>query len=129
MKYELILDETVYSLNSLMKAAYRFTDTCYFYFKRGENKNITIEFTPKDSNSYKEIVDEFKNVILHEKIREEVFKETKNIRELLLSRAIYGLAIEESDVQVEETDKNIDFENLKVKGSYKTDTIISKSRY
>lgn len=131
---KLLISEEIYSVNSLMKAAYKFTDEAYFLFSKSENKKdivIEIELKNKEKN-VDELINELKNELLHEKIRENLSKETKNIRELLMARALYGVTLEqEQEVEISENIINLDFleSNEKIDKSYLDDTFICKSRY
>jgi len=76
----------MYSKIALIKAAYNFTDRAYvhldsddkYYYVTIEPKNDTIEIREQD----------FINEILTQSVRHEVYQQTKNIRELLLARAM-----------------------------------------
>lgn len=76
----------LYSKVALIKAAYNFTDIAYLHLDSDENYYyVSIEF--KDDNS--EISNsDFENEMLTQSVRHEVYKQTKNIRELMLARAV-----------------------------------------
>ena len=76
----------LYSKIALIKAAYNFTDKAYVHLDADDNYfYVTIE--PK--NQCSSISDqEFVNEMLTQSVRHEVYQQTKNIRELLLARAM-----------------------------------------
>lgn len=95
MKKELIFKKSVYTLSSAMKAAYNYIDEAYIFFKEMDENTYMMEVETKDSNlNLETLIRNLKNELLHEKIRETISVESKNIRELILARALYGLALE-----------------------------------
>lgn len=76
----------LYSKIALIKAAYNFTDIAYVHLDADENYYY-VSIEPKE-NSQTVSEQEFINEMLTQSIRHEVYQETKNIRELLLARAM-----------------------------------------
>ncbi len=85
----------LYSKISLIKAAYNYTDKAFMHLDADENYYyVDIEM----KNGYKDIEEkEFVNEMLVQSIRHEVYLETKNIRELLLARAMSTSIVAETD--------------------------------
>lgn len=76
----------LYSKIALIKAAYNYTDIAYVHLDADEYYYyVTIE--PKE-NSRTVSEQEFVNEMLTQSVRHEVYQQTKNIRELLLARAL-----------------------------------------
>ena len=74
----------------LLKAAYQFTDRAYLHLDADEEYyHVTI--WPKDGNDAIAPSD-FDNEMLAQSWRHEIYQQTRNIRELILSRAI-GTAV------------------------------------
>ena len=67
----------LYSKIALIKAAYNFTDRAYVHLSLNA-KNEKEEISD----------DEFENEILAQSARHEIYLQTKNIRELMLARAV-----------------------------------------
>lgn len=104
MKKILELNLEVYPLNVSMKTAYNYIDKAYVFFKKISPDIYAIEFEGKGENTNVDnLISEFKNDLLHEIIRKNISVETKNIRELILARALYGFALEGN---AEENPKN-----------------------
>lgn len=104
-KCEFIIEEKIYNIKTLMKAAYIYIDKLYILFESiGKNK-IKIIFKGKEKLSdetYEKYVGRFINELLHQKIRENISKDTKNIREMILARALYGTAIYNEKIKLDE---------------------------
>lgn len=79
-------NKELYSKTVLLKAAYNYTDSAYIHLDSDE-KYYYVTFEAKEG---KNIVDEkdFVNEMLAQSVRHEVYKQTKNIRELMLARAL-----------------------------------------
>ena len=97
----------LYSKVALIKAAYNFTDNayvhldaddCYFY--------VTVEAKTHDCLVSEK---EFINEMLTQSVRHEVYQQTKNIRELLLARAMATSVIVD-DALIDEHDTDNSFE-------------------
>lgn len=87
----------LYSKIALIKAAYNYTDIAYVHLDADEHYYyVTIE--PKVSGQTVSKLD-FENEMLTQSVRHEVYQQTKNIRELLLARAMATSVI---------VDKNLD---------------------
>ncbi|MCH5138437.1 His-Xaa-Ser system protein HxsD [Clostridiaceae bacterium UIB06] len=92
-----LVNEEIYSLTAVMKTAYMFIEKVYIYFDYEKEKVIRVEFTTKetyDRDHMEKMVKEFYNELLNQALRLKVFKDTKNIRELILGRALYDTCIE-----------------------------------
>jgi His-Xaa-Ser system protein HxsD len=76
----------LYSKTALLKAAYFFTDSAYIHLD-ADDSYYYVEITPKNSETNIS-EDEFVNEMLVQSVRHEVYMQTKNIRELLLARAL-----------------------------------------
>ena len=76
----------LYSKIALIKAAYNYTDIAYIHLDADESYYyVTIE--PKEEGQTVSN-QEFINEMLTQSVRHEVYQQTKNIRELLLARAM-----------------------------------------
>lgn len=86
----------LYSKVALIKAAYNFTDEAYIHLD-ADTKYYYVNITSKDECS--EISNEaFENEILTQSIRHEIYLQTKNVRELMLARAMATSVIASEDV-------------------------------
>ena len=76
----------LYSKVALIKAAYNFTDNAYIHLD-ADGRYYYVTLNLKDNeNEISE--DDFQNEMLAQSVRHEVYMQTKNIRELMLARAV-----------------------------------------
>jgi His-Xaa-Ser system protein HxsD len=120
--YQFEKNDIIFKLNveifdeiCILKTAYMFLDKFYIYLDK-DNQNILVRVSPKQVKGNKdfvpeEIVGEFNNELLNQKIRQKVSFETKNIRELILARAMYSSFIDEPEV-LQENFENYSIENI-----------------
>jgi len=115
------LNSNIYELSCIMKAAYNFIDDFYLFFDYESEDTIRVDFKSKQDRTSKEvemIIGEFHNELLNQSIRYKVSKETKNIRELILGRALYNTCIEDekdpaNELEVKDN-KQLDFSEIDI---------------
>jgi His-Xaa-Ser system protein HxsD len=109
---EMKFNKELYSKLALIKAAYNYTDVAYvhldsddtYYYVSIENKEQGQEVNEQ----------EFINEMLAQSVRHEIYQQTKNIRELLLARAMATSVIVEDGLE----------ENNEVYASFDEDEIL-----
>lgn len=124
MKEELKLEDKIYPIDISMRAAYNYIDRAYIFFKEKKDGFYIVEFEKKDNFNINEIVKNFKNDLLHEKVREKIAEKSKNIREIILARALHGLVLENKEISKENNKTKLENEemfSLEGIGSYKDD--------
>ena len=77
----------LYSKTALIKAAYNFTDKAYVHLD-SDDKYYYVTLDMKESGKEEISEHEFENEMLAQSVRHEIYNQTKNIRELLLARAM-----------------------------------------
>ena len=83
---QLKYNRELYSKTALIKTAYNFTDRAYLHLDADKNYYY-VSISTKDGQP--EVTDqEFENEILAQSARHEIYLQTKNIRELMLARAV-----------------------------------------
>ena len=97
----------LYSKVSLIKAAYNFTDRAYLHLD-ADSDYYYVTIIPKDgcegvSDS------EFENEILTQSVRHEVYLQTRDIRELMLARAMATSVVAPEESYKEDTGEQNDF--------------------
>lgn len=93
----------LYSKVALIKAAYNFTDNAYVHLDADDNYYYVAIESKREGFEVKE--QEFINEMLTQSVRHEVYQQTKNIRELLLARAMAtSVIVDEEIVDDSETD-------------------------
>lgn len=109
------LSLNIYPTISVQKAIANFMDLTYIKLEEKENK-IILKLKIKDNKeNLEQIIGEFYNELLRESLRYNISKETKNLRELIVGRALYTTCIEmdkeltEKQEILESTKDNDDF--------------------
>ena len=106
---EIKLDKAVYPLIAIKKAVANFLNDVYVRIEEN-NKNFIIDFKLQDKQgNLEKIIGEFYNECLRESLRYEISVETKNLRELIVGRALYTTCIEldENEDNQEQSDRPI----------------------
>ncbi len=93
----------IYPRIAVIKAAYHFTDVAYLHLDCDEECYI-VDIVPKEGKNVEER--DFENQILAQVARNEIYKQTKGIREIALARALASSVVENDD-EDEDTDENI----------------------
>lgn len=105
----LIFSKELYSKISLIKAAYNFTDSFYMHLDADE-KYYYVSIESKNSgNNLSE--KEFINEMLVQNVRHEIYLQTKNIRELLVARAMATSIIVDNGIDDNDISENTFSEN------------------
>ncbi len=106
------LDENVYPLIAIKKTVMYYLEKCYIEVEHKNNKvKIKIELLDKKFN-IEIIVKEFINDCMREALRVDIAKETKNIRELILGRALYSSCIKIDSRDVTKSEENCEIEKI-----------------
>lgn len=101
----------IYNKQALLKASYSFTDRAYIHIDVDEQYYL-VDISPKTAD-INISSDDFKNEILAQTVRLHVSNKTKNIRELLLARALSSTLLENKNVEVEEIiEEEFDINNI-----------------
>jgi len=90
-KFELLIDTKIFQKDIVLKAAYNFLDKGYFFFRLDTDKNIILQFTPKDGIKEKPeyIIWEFSDELLNVYLRSKIEEDNKEIREAIIGTALW----------------------------------------
>jgi His-Xaa-Ser system protein HxsD len=83
------VDLSIYSLRTVLRACYKFTNNCYVFIARTEDGSwISVSLRAKgpDKNLVA-LVGEFFNELLDQQVRENLEKEMQPVRELIVAQA------------------------------------------
>mgnify|MGYP001714493069 FL=1 len=101
---QLKYNRELYSKTALIKAAYNFTDRAYLHLDT-DKSYYYVSISTKDGQP--EVTDqEFENEILAQSARHEIYLQTKNIRELMLARAVATSVVAPREEAVETDSEN-----------------------
>lgn len=96
----------IYPLKAIYRAAYLFTDNYYIGIDQNE-KEYLIFFSGKEKNAGFEDLGRFQNELLNQCMKLAIGKDTRQIRELIVTRALYSAFIPE-EKQTEAEERNED---------------------
>jgi len=101
---QLKFNKELYSKTSLIKAAYNFSDRAYIHLDADDKfYYVSIEVKPGETNISE---NEFVNEMLAQSVRHEIYQQTKNIRELLVARAMAtSLIVDEGIADIDTEDQ------------------------
>lgn len=90
---EFSFSKDLYSKQVLLKTCFHFTDNYYVFLDLADDRFI-LNIKSKNGVNNPNIKDEFLNELLAQATRQAVYMETKNIREMMMARAISSSIIE-----------------------------------
>ena len=86
-KFQVVVDMSLYTKESLVAACYKFTDRFYVYQQKDE-ENIVVLFESKDGNTIsEEIVKLFCNELIDQQVRYNTNQQFGHIRDLIVEEA------------------------------------------
>ena len=94
----------LYSKVALVKASYNFTDRAYIHLDSDQSYYYVDIVTKDGQDEISEL--EFENEMLTQSVRHEVYMQTKNIRELLLARAMATSVVIDEEVDCVDNSNN-----------------------
>ena len=97
---EITLEKEIYPIVVIEKTISNFIENAYIKIKTENGKKVIVQLVLKIENNKEDlekIIGEFYNELLREALRYEISKETKNLRELIIGRALYTTCIEIDD--------------------------------
>ena len=102
---KIVFDKSIYSLEALLKASYRFLDDVYIHLSQ-EEQNWVVSWIEKDGTNI--TANEFENELIAQQLRYQILERTADIRKLMLARAFASTMIDIKDGRSEETDEIVD---------------------
>ena len=93
------IPKDLYNKTVILKAAYLFTESAYIYIQQNK-ANYIINFKVKDGAAAV-TADEFKNELLAQAVRYELFEQTKDVRKLIAMRALATTIVGEASEVIE----------------------------
>ena len=91
---EITLEKEIYPIVVIEKAISNFMENAYIKIKTENGKKVIVQLVLKIVNNkenLEKIIGDFYNELLREALRYEISKETKNLRELIVGRALYTI--------------------------------------
>ncbi len=94
----------VYSKEVLLKAAYSFTDTLYIHLDADED-HFYVELVAKSGNTDESVYSAFENELIAQENRLIISEKTKNIREMIVARALSSTMINTGITELDDDDE------------------------
>lgn len=90
--FSLDIDLNIYSIDAIKNAAYKFTDRCSIYLEELNQEAHSVKavfrfLDNKTKSDQDRILNEFKNELLDQDLRERISSETEAVRNLILAQA------------------------------------------
>ena len=117
------LNVEIYPLVVIQKTVSNYLENMYVKLEK-EDKNILVKLFLKDNKeNIKELVGDFYNELLAEALRYNIGIETKEIRELIVGRALYTTCIELDENREEKAEDDMTTEKTFQKKEYNLEDI------
>lgn len=91
---EILLSKEIYPLVSVKKALANFMEDTYIKIDSNKDKIVVQIALQEDKKNLEKIIGELYNEFLRESLRYNIAIETKNLRELIVGRALYTTCID-----------------------------------
>lgn len=103
------LNPKVYSLESIVNAAYAFLDKAHVFLDGDPKTKIKVLLKAKESRdlSAEDLKGEFHNALLEQDLRLRLAKDNKKLREYIVGQALFGASPEQAD-DAASTDEELD---------------------
>jgi His-Xaa-Ser system protein HxsD len=89
------IDLELYTADAIFRACYKFTDRCYILLDRADERAVMAEFRAKDGNPDMDaILGEFANELIDQRLRMDLARETKVVRDLIVEQAFVEAALD-----------------------------------
>ena len=98
-RIEFRVNKEVYPLKAIYRAAYLFTDKYYIGLDQTEETYI-IKFSGKEKTCDYDDVGAFQNELLNQNLKLALSNDTREIRELIVTRALYSSFLPEENEEV-----------------------------
>lgn len=106
---------TLYTKEALLKAAYAFTDICYVHLDEHATGYVVAMYNKENDMEIKdpEIYMQFENELIAQQTRFVISKKSKNIREMIVARALSSTMIGKiADLDVDDESYTYDGDTL-----------------
>jgi His-Xaa-Ser system protein HxsD len=82
------VDTSLYTLDAMFRACYKFTDRCFVFLERGANDTVIVHLRARTVGSdLAETIGAFQNELLDQRLRMDLARETRTIREWIVAQA------------------------------------------
>lgn len=106
------VDERIFCKEAVLKASYLFVDRFYVHLSYCERHHIAIELTPKPGTDSTGIDRTFENELIAQMVRYQVSQSNKDLKELILGRALYSTCLDRIQEPESPEDDEVSFPSL-----------------
>lgn len=99
---EIELDKDIYNLVTIEKSLANFMEKIYIKLEEKRNRILIKIKTKNKEENLEKLIGELYNDFLRENLRYNIAMETKNLRELIVGRALYTTCIDMKEEETEE---------------------------
>jgi His-Xaa-Ser system protein HxsD len=92
---EILVEQGLYPIASIMGAAYVFTHRCYVMLDRASDGRVKVSLTAKPETTpadFAATAGEFQNELLAQALRCQIAERHEKVREIIVARALFGAA-------------------------------------
>ncbi len=106
------VDDRIFCKEAILKASYFFVDRFYVHLSYREGHYISIELTPKPGIDATGVDRSFENELIAQMVRYQVSQSNKDLKELILGRALYSTCIDRIQEPESPEDDEVSFPSL-----------------
>lgn len=99
------IKKEIYPLKAVYRAAYLFTDNYYIGIDQNEEEYIIL-FSGKEKEADEKDLGDFQNELLNQCMKLAIDRDTRQIRELIVTRALYSAFIPQDEQNLPEENKS-----------------------
>ena len=84
----LTINTMLYGRDALFQTCYKFTDRCYLFLEQVDAEVVEVELSARTSGAdLEQIAGEFANELIDQRLRADIARETRTIREAIVTQA------------------------------------------
>ena len=82
------IDTSLYTLEAIFRACYKFTDRCFLFLERADTDTVVVQFRASAGRSdLAETVGAFQNELIDQHLRADIARQTRDIRNWIVAQA------------------------------------------
>jgi His-Xaa-Ser system protein HxsD len=90
------IDLELYPADAIFRACYKFTDRCYIRLDRSDERTVMAELRARDDKvDIDVLLGEFANELIDQRLRLDIARETKAVRDLIVAQAFVEAELDE----------------------------------
>lgn len=107
-----LVDDRIFHRDAILKTAYLFTDRFFLHLSYFDEHHISIVVEAKPNQDISAIDKAFCNELLTQMLRYRLAEKTKNIKELIIGRALYSTCIDTDEDVSNSEEENFELYSL-----------------